>query len=136
MTKPARPTVALGSDASATGLELDGRPAGPAASLVERIAGLELQLAALKRDQAEGVLLAIAGPIPAGVVFSSADLWRHQTVSVALRTAFVEAGIGGPRVLGKRLAQWQHFIGAVRLARLWIDHHAGVLWTIGPAGEG
>jgi hypothetical protein len=110
-----------------------GLPARPAAdaslSLADQIAGLGLELAALKAQQAEAFLMTIAAVIPPGLVFSARELWRHQTVSADLREAFQAAGLTNVRRLGRRLEQLQRLSGAVQIERLGIDCD-GVRWMV------
>ncbi|HMJ81939.1 MAG TPA: hypothetical protein VK504_02160 [Vicinamibacterales bacterium] len=66
-----------------------------------------------------------------GVVFSARDLWQHATISPALASTFVEAGIQNARQLGKRLRQMSNthdgtFVG---LERVGIEHGAA-LWMV------
>jgi len=99
-------------------------------SLSAQIAGLELQLADLRRQQAGALLAAIAGAVPIDFAFSAHELFIHRQSAVGLADAFAEAGITNARRLGKTLERLQQVSdGGVRLDRLGADY-LGVVWML------
>jgi hypothetical protein len=95
-----------------------------------RIAVLERELAALRADQDTEFLTVIA-LVVGRRTFAAGELWTHAQVAMELRVLFAEHGITSPRQLGRRLQSLRgRTRGALRLARVGRDHHAGGLWMI------
>jgi len=102
----------------------------PRPTLAARIAALEAELRALRRQQADALVLAIASVIGLDIAFSTRSLWRHRRVSPELHDAVRALGIRNTRQLGARLHQRQDCdVDGLVLVRVGRDVD-GVIWAL------
>lgn len=105
----------------------------PPPTLAERIAAIRAEIVALRRQQREQFLVAIASVVPAHVNFTAGELFKLRRHQPALIEAFAELRIWNARCLGRRLQQIAAAgidAAGLRLQRVGRDHHGGVIWTL------
>jgi hypothetical protein len=108
----------------------------PSETLSRRIAALERELAALRRQQDERLFAAIVAVIGIGINFNARELWRHQRARATLEAAFVDLHITSARTLGKHLQRLvQVDLHGRRLVRLGADYR-GAIWQLEKAESG
>jgi hypothetical protein len=135
MTKRILSRVVLGTDPVVTAASRGGRPARPAAdvsaSLAERIADLELQLAGLRQQQADtddARFLRALAIGTRGHVFTVRDL-----VDLAVLDRDVRDALQGlrPKQLGKRLARLVgRDVHGLRVARVKLADTGAWIWVL------
>ena len=77
----------------------------PTVPTVAKVRALRLELAAAEQQQRDELLTTIATTVGVGVTFRTIDLWRHRSISPALRQAIADLEIGSRKQLGKWLRQ-------------------------------
>lgn len=90
-----------------------------------RIVTLRRELAAAEQQEREALVNTIRSVVPPGVLFSSAELFEHATVSLALVAAFDAMNITSARQLGKKLRT----LRGCGLTRVGVDER-GVIWMV------
>jgi hypothetical protein len=93
-------------------------------TISSRIRQLEDELRALRAQQRDDLVAAIAAVVGPGVAFGARELFAYSVLSPDLAAAFEDANIRNARVLGKRLRQ----MSGSGLERVGADHD-GAIWT-------
>ncbi len=80
------------------------------------------------RDHADVVLVGVLTTSTRGLSFTTAAVWRHRAVDVALAAALAHADVDSPRQLGRLLRRVEgQDVDGVRLARVGVNRE-GIIW--------